>query len=291
MPKRLLPTLLCLALTLSVGRAQAAEPPSYQLETTEVHALPAKSLQRDYQLFVSLPAGYGSEPTRRYPVLFTTDADYGFPLLRSIARRVGDHGKGLQDFILVGLSYAQGDSPTVSRNRDYTPAPRPGQALAYGGAEPYRRYLAEQVLPYVAGHFRADMGQLSFMGHSYGALLGCHILLSSPGLFQRYILSSPSLWYEDHLMFKRARAQLARQGDLPAEVLLLAGALERPRGPREEGDDIAGDILRFEALLKSAQPRGLRVRSQVIADEDHLSVAPSGYTRGLRWALAPGRQR
>lgn len=89
-----------------------------------MHALRASALQRDYQRFVSLPAGYGLDPVRRYPVLFTADADYGFPLLRSIAKRVGDHGKGLQDFILVGLSYAQGDSPTISRNRDYTPAAR-----------------------------------------------------------------------------------------------------------------------------------------------------------------------
>ncbi|WIT13026.1 alpha/beta hydrolase-fold protein [Paucibacter sediminis] len=291
MLKRLFPTLICLTLAACCGGAPAAEPPSYQLERTEVHALRAIALQRDYQLFVSLPAGYGLDPARRYPVLFTADADYGFPLLRSIAKRVGDHGRGLQEFILVGLSYAQGDSPTISRNRDYTPAPRPGQAMVYGGAEPYRRYLAEQVLPYVAEHFRADMGQLSFLGHSYGALLGCHILLSSPSLFQRYILSSPSLWYEDHLMFKRARARLAAQGELPAEVLLLAGALERPQGSRTEGDDIAGDIRRFETLLKAARPPGLRVQSQVIADEDHLSVAPSAYTRGLRWALAPGRQR
>jgi len=292
MLKRLvIPALPALALSACCLTAQGAEYPSYLLARTEVHPLRASALQRDYQLFVSLPAGYESESQRRYPVLFTADADYGFPLLRSIAKRVGDHGRGLQDFILVGLSYAQGDSPTLSRNRDYTPVPRPGSATPYGEAEPYRRYLAEQVLPYVARNFRADMGQASFLGHSYGALLGCHILLTSPGLFQRYILSSPSLWYEDHLMFKRARARLAAKGELPAEVLLLAGALERPRGAREEGDDIAGDIRRFEMLLKAVRPPGLRVQSQVIADEDHLSVAPSAYTRGLRWALAPGRRR
>lgn len=289
MLQRLASTLLALALAVGCTPAQAAEPPGYTLARTEVHALRATALQRDYQLFVSLPAGYDQDPTRRYPVLFTADADYGFPLLRSIAQRVGDHGKGLQDFILVGLSYAQGDSPTVSRNRDYTPAPRPGSALAYGEAEAYRRYLAEQVLPYVSAHFRADMAQLSFIGHSYGALLGCHILLSSPGMFQRYILSSPSLWYGDHLMFQRARSVLARGQALKAEVLLLAGALERPRRQREEGDDIAGDVQRFERLLAPGAARGLRVQSRVIADEDHLSVAPSAFTRGLRWAYAPAR--
>ncbi len=286
---------LCLRLGLLVAAAaplQALAQSPYTLSRTEVHALPAPALKRNYQLFVSLPASYEAEPQRRYPVLFISDADYGFALLRSIARRVGDGGRGLEDFILVGLSYAEGDSPTVSRNRDYTPTPRRdggGASKVYGEAEPYRRYLAEQVLPYVARTWRADMGRKVFAGHSYGGLLGAHILLNTPKMFEHYILSSPSLWYDEGLLLKRARELAAKSGELPAHVLLLAGAKERPRGAREEGDDIVGDLQRFEKTLKAGKLRGLQVQSQVIADEDHLSVAPSAFTRGLRWAL-PGRR-
>ena len=281
---------LIILLSLVTGLAFAE--PAYTLARTEVHALPAKALQRNYQLFVSLPASYEAEPKRRYPVLFVTDADYGFPLLRSVARRVGDQGRGLEDFILIGLSYAEGDSPTVSRNRDYTPSPRRdggGSSKLYGEAEGYRRYLADEVLPYVAKTWRADMGRKVFAGHSYGGLLGAHILLNTPRLFEHYILSSPSLWFDDDLLLKRAKELAAKHGELPAHVLLLAGAKERPHGQRDEGDDIVGDIRRFETTLRAAKLRGLMIESQVISDEDHLSVAPSAFTRGLRWAL-PGKR-
>lgn len=282
----------CLLILLSLVTGLACAEPAYTLARTEVHPLRAQALKRNYQLFVSLPASYEAEPQRRYPVVFISDADYGFPLLRSIARRVGDQGRGLEDFILVGLSYAEGDSPTVSRNRDYTPSPRRdggGSSSVYGEAEGYRRYLADEVLPYVARTWRADMGRKVFAGHSYGALLGAHILLGTPKMFEHYILSSPSLWYDEGLLLKRAQALTARHGELPAHVLLLAGAKERPGGRREEGDDIVGDLRRFEASLRAGKLRGLHVESQLIADEDHLSVAPSAFTRGLRWAL-PGQR-
>lgn len=282
----------CFVLLLSLLACLAHAETAYTLARTEVHPLPAKALQRSYQLFVSLPASYEAEPQRRYPVLFITDADYGFPLLRSIARRVGDQGRGLEDFILIGLSYSDGDSPTVSRNRDYTPSPRRdggGSSKVYGEAEGYRRYLADEVLPYVAKTWRADMNRKVFAGHSYGGLLGAHILLNTPRMFEHYILSSPSLWFDDDLLMKRAKAVASKHEDLPAHVLLLAGAKERPRGARDEGDDIVGDMRRFEATLRAGKLRGLKIESQVIADEDHLSAAPSAFTRGLRWAL-PGKR-
>lgn len=57
-------------------------PQPYALEGTEVREIRARALHRDYQLFISLPRGYTGS-TRRYPVLFDTDANYAFPLIRS----------------------------------------------------------------------------------------------------------------------------------------------------------------------------------------------------------------
>lgn len=176
-------------------------------------------LDRDYEIFVSLPESYSikndskKETTKpnapkAYPVMFVTDANYAFPLLRSINRRVADHGENLQEFILVALSCAKGDDPAFSRNRDYTPTDidrRKTRAIdqngeVYGQAKKYRRYVAEEVFPYVAQHFRADM-------------------------------------------------------------------------------------KRFERQLKSHRCPDLSVQSEVIADEDHLTVAPTALTRGVLWAF------
>ncbi|MDN3918759.1 alpha/beta hydrolase [Roseateles violae] len=222
---------LALAALCLVGPGAAAAP-AYQLDGTEVLELASRSLPRDYQLFVSLPEGYAASGERRYPLLLVMDANYAFPLVRSIARRVGDQGRGLEDFILVGLSYAKGDTPQLSRGRDYTPSaggstkPDGGRRPDYGQSAAFRRFIADEVLPLIARSYRVDMARKTFAGHSYGALLGADILLSERALFERYALSSPSLWFDQGLMFERERAYAARHQDLPAQLLLSVGEFE-----------------------------------------------------------------
>ena len=67
--------------------ASAAEGAPYVLKGTQVWSVPDPVSTRDYEVFVSLPASYADQPNRRYPVLYVTDADYAFPIIRQIARR------------------------------------------------------------------------------------------------------------------------------------------------------------------------------------------------------------
>ena len=205
----------------------------YVLEGTEVHSIPSKILKRDYEIIVNLPDSY-AKGTKSFPVLFITDANYAFPVIRSINRRVSDNGERLQEFILVALSYSKGDSPVKNRNRDYTPTDIDAQKArdadqdgeAYGEAEGYRRCLKEVVFPYVAKNFRADMTRKVFMGHSYGSLFGTHMLLTEPEMFSHVILSSPSLWIDKYVMLDAEREYARTHKDLRAAVLLMTGSYE-----------------------------------------------------------------
>jgi predicted alpha/beta superfamily hydrolase len=303
---------LVLAASLSVSFAAAVPPgteaPPYVLPDTEVRELHAAHLNRDYELYVSLPPSYGTS-RRSYPVVFVTDAPYAFPVTRAIGARIGGHSKALPEFILVGLAYAKGDTPQFSRRRDYTPSPRgdadaasdmPGRAPVYGEAEAYRRFIADEVFPFVASHYRADMAHKVFAGHSYGSLLGAWILLNDPSMFQGYVLGSPSLWFDHRLLFGRERAYAASHADLPATVYLGAGGFEAPapqsapHDPRYnsgENADMVGDMRAFAHALASHHYAGLRLRADVIDGEDHLTVAPILMTRGLLWTLGTEGER
>ena len=128
------------------------------------------------------------------------------------------------------------------------------------------------------------MNRKIFAGHSFGSLLGLHVLLTEPSMFSDYILGSPSLWYGKRLMYEREKQYAATHKDLKANVFFAVGGLERGKGK----EDMVGDMKQFEALLRSRQYPGLHIQSKVLADEDHLSVAPMIMTRGLKWAL-PGQ--
>ena len=209
----------------------------------------------------------------------------------------------MEDFILVGLSYSIGDTPTVSRNRDYTPpkyknkqqiaSDKANQAL-YGEVERYRQYLANEVFPFIASQYRVDMRRKVFAGHSYGGVLGAHILLTEPTMFSHYILGSPSLFYDHRSLFDKEQEYAKSHKDLPAKVFMMIGGYERrnpgSKNPRYNQEvDMVADMLAWQKQLQARRYPNLEVRSKVLEDEDHLTVAPNIITRGLLWAL-PGKQ-
>lgn len=305
------PSLIGAILALCSGAACAApagtiaqtDGGAYALPNTVVHTIHAAQLNRDYQVYVSLPAAYAPGGPQ-LPVVFVTDADYAFPLVRAIAARVGGHSKAIGPFVLVGLSYAMGDTATYSRNRDYTPTPRsgeagesdmPGRAPRAGEAENYRRFLAADVLPQIARRYRVDWSRSVFVGHSYGSLLGTHILLQSPEMFSRYVLSSPSLWYDRKVMFTREKDYAATHKNMKADVFFAVGGLERPcgkgagtRGRCNQHVDMVADVRAFDAALRSRHYPGLRTQLHVYDGFDHLNVYPDMITDALKW-ITSGR--
>ena len=284
---------LLLSCCFASGLAVAAVPTPYVLDGTEVRDVHAGALNRDYQVFVALPDSYRSS-NRRYPVVFVVDANYAFPVARGIAQRLAKHA-GMEEAIVVGLSYAKGDSSGYSRRRDYTPSiPRgeyvsdmPGRNAAFGEAQAYGRFIAADVFPLIAANYRADMGRKIFVGHSYGSLLGLQLLLSEPATFDHYILGSPSLWFDQGVMFDREQAYAKGHKDMRASVFFGIGgretlAKDRKRSRTEENADMVADLCDFDAALKSHRYPNLKSRLEVFADEDHASVFPLVLTHGLR---------
>ncbi|CAB3753318.1 esterase [Burkholderia sp. MSh2] len=269
----------------------------YEVADTEVRDVPDPASGRDYQVFVALPPSYGSQPQRRYPVLYVTDADYAFPLVKQISRRLNGEGPVVEEFILVGLSYARGETGVQSRRRDYTPtaagSPDAPADAVHGQAGAYQAYLRNRVLPFMAKQYRTDESRRFFLGHSYGGLLGMRILLTEPDLFRGYLIGSPSLWYDRQAMSRIEAAYAASHHDLPACVFMYVGEYEEVRksDPRfARTYNMVTDTRNMEKALRSRQFRSLRLRVDVLDDENHLTVAPRGFTHGLEYLL-PARAR
>lgn len=277
--------MLCLALFCTPVQAELLSLPD-----TAVHWLHDDARQRRYPVWVDLPAGYEqSAAGQRYPVVVVADAPYAFPLTRSIRNRLGAGGQNIEDFILVGLAYAEGDAPRASRSRDYTPSqPKDRSRLGekvYGEGSAYARFVARQVLPMIDREYRTDPRRRSFIGHSFGALLGLTLMREQPGAFAQFVLGSPSLWFDDGLPLRQPLPEAKSGGKL--RVWMAAGGYEQP-GPtprHTRRTSIAGDMKRLETLLRRA---GHEASSKVLDDEDHLSAQAIYTGRALLWAL-PGR--
>lgn len=282
------------ATTKTASQAQVSPEP-LTLPNTEVHRLQANG--RTYQLWVDLPASY-FQNDKAYPMLLVSDANYSFPLVRSIRARVGQNGANIEDFVLVGLGYAEGDSPAQSRSRDYTPSDpkkRPDwdknsySASEYGGAALHLRYLQQQVLPLLKAKYRLDAQRFIYAGHSYGALFGSYVLFHQPELFQSYILGSPSFWFDQRESFRLEQQYASRAKDLPAQLLFYVGEYEAvgPAPLFNQETDLVKDMDLMVRTLKKRNYPSLKLQQQVLPGDDHLTAYPNLITKALR-QLLPG---
>lgn len=270
--------------------------PKVAFPTSVVHELPATSGRR-YQVWVDLPASYRSS-TKKLPVVFVTDPNFAFAITRNIRDFTGQRGQNIEEFILVGLVHDPDIAPRESRSRDYTPtvpargAPGPNtySAKAYGEAEAYRDYVETKVFPLIARTYRADMSRKTFIGHSYGSLFGLYAMFTRPGMFQNYVLGSPSLWFDEGAIDRIEQGYAAEHRDLRTNILMVAGSYEQP-GPSArhyQNTDLVGAMRRFEARLKSRRYAGLTINSEVADGEDHFTVFHDVASRGLI-SLLPGK--
>lgn len=234
---------------------------------------------------MSLPRDY-AEGSRRYPVVYLLDADYSFAIARNVVEHLADRGR-LPWAILVGIGYDGPPRYREHRTRDYTPThvPTGGYGPEWqrhsGGGPAFRRFLAEELFPFVERTYRAT-DERALVGHSYGALFGAWTALTDPALIDHYVMVSPSLWYDDRLLF-RVEETAARSGEpLPATIHLAVGALE---GNRER--DMVGDLRELGRRLEARASPGTRLEVEVLDGETHDSVFPRALSNGLR-AIARG---
>lgn len=260
---------------------------AYQMPDSDVLTLASPALKRTYELFVRLPPGYADaeNAARAYPVVYLNDAHSTFQIAAGVTGSPMRHG-GFEPMIIVGVSYAEGDVGAASRNRDLTPTPNSKSDAVTGGARDYLTFMRDEVIPLVETTYRADPARRVLAGQSYGGLFGAYALLEEPGLFADYILTSPSLWYEDGVMF-RLEAAAAKAGKrLKGRVYFAIGDTETP-SVNGGGNDMVGDQKRFAEILRSRGYQELVVRDTVVEGGTHLTTFPIGLLRGLMW-LTPG---
>lgn len=265
--------IVSLFLLTALGTAAQPAPP-LTLERTEVRQLVAKSNGVAYKLYVALPHGYPAAG-KRYPVVYLLDADYSFLIARNIADHMAERNH-LRELILVAIAYDGPPQYRMNRTRDYTPTHTPdgGYGPEYqkvsGGGPKFRAFLEKELVPYIDRTYATLPSERCLVGHSYGGLFATWNFLTASPLFDRYIIVSPSLWYDERLMLRTPRP-----ASLDARVYLSVGALENPL--------MATDLRQLAARLRGV-PK-LAIESDVLADETHNSVFPRALSNGLRFVF------
>lgn len=238
-------------------------------------------MRRRYQLWVDTPIGY--DPDVAHPLVLCLDAPWTYGTAVDTVRLLG-LGRQIKPAIVAGIAHDVGKREVLTqRAMDFTvtqaefPAEIGVRATAgqMGGAEEFRIWLADVVLPLI----RADypISGVTLAGHSFSALFGVHVLLTAAEMFEGYLLASPSVWWDDQVMFEREAEHAASGAKLAAKVFMSMGA--------EETDELSHHA-QFHRRLAGRNHAGLNLAWHSFAGESHMSVVSAAVNRGLRHLLA-----
>lgn len=207
--------------------AQSQKPPAILSQTPfslgQTIRIYSERLHEPRSLNIYLPAGYGQDSTKKYPVIYLLDgsADEDFIHIVGLVQfGTFPWVDMLPECIVVGIA-------NVDRRRDFTfPSQHPEDlkmAPTGGGSEAFIGFLETELQPFIKSHYATDSTRI-LIGQSLGGLVGTEILLKKPDLFSHYILVSPSLWWDHESLLKLE----ARPGAFPKTVYLTAGKEEEP---------------------------------------------------------------
>jgi predicted alpha/beta superfamily hydrolase len=275
------------------------------LPDTEVHYLRSEHVGDEFKILVGSCGASESAPPN---VLFMGDPWANFGTAVEMIRLLNGAGD-LPPLLVVGAGYrvAKIEDNYPLRSRDFTPTADPAWGFAdttmMGGAARFLAFLRDELKPWVRERYGVDPDDSALFGYSLGGLFATYVLLNEPGTFRRYGIGSPSLRWDNGLMFDQEAAYARTHDDLPAKVFFSVGANENTEGEQRwraqlpadrrakadaqaEGEppfDMVADAERMVAALRGRGYPGLEIELEVWPGEYHQSAPPLALSRSLRY--------
>jgi predicted alpha/beta superfamily hydrolase len=273
-------TLLLIIAAVSPSQTIALDNyPAVTLPNTEIRLIHSQIAQRDYKLFISLPADYAQTETN-YPVIYLLDAQSSFGTVSEYMHRMSFY-KELPEVIVVGIGYTV-DSPDdiiLLRNRDLTPTDPSGKGQ-FGWADRFLSFITDETIPLIEKNYRVDSHNRTLVGHSLGGLFAFYTLFTKPEIFQRYVASSPSLWWDARFMFDYEAKYSQAHTQLNTHLYISAGGLET-----DSNIPIAAEVPEFATQLTKHAYSGLQFSTTIFKDQTHASVMPMALVDGIKTVL------
>lgn len=281
-----------------------------------------------YRIFVGGPTlpFLGTEnrsPDSRLPIVYVLDAKLNFAAVHAQVQMLSAM-RQLPPAYVVGIGYA-GDAPffeldAFRRQGDLTPneggiqeaevkTMNRADGIVHGGASAFFRFLVEELQPSLEVLFPVDRSDATLLGNSLGALFPSWVLFHDPGAFKRYVMVSPSWWWNDYEIWRWEEDWARNHNNLEAVAFACFGGLETSDEHKKialhalqlaSGDARAALeatiarsdndgwmqgaelIPRFRATLEAREYPGLRLNTTVMPGETHESIPFCGFSRGLR---------
>lgn len=266
---KLITTILLFILTITSAYAQTpAIEGTHPFVLGVVDELSSTILGEKRTLNIYLPEGYRQDDTTRYPVIYLLDggADEDFIHVAGIVQFTNfSWVNRVPKSIVVGIA-------NTDRRRDFTfPTTIKKDKQQYpttGGSEHFIEFLEQELQPYIAQKYKVNTTR-TLIGESLGGLLATEILFRKPGLFDKYIIISPSIWWDNGSVLNLP-VDLLQRTDRPTDVYIGVGKEGATPGDHPRVMEVDAHLLYDK--IKSAQNRKVHAYFDYLPQETHATI-------------------
>ena len=230
-------------------------------------------------LNIYLPNGYNKSDSINYPVIYlldgSADEDFihvvgivqfnNFPWIERVPKS-----------IVVGIA-------NIDRKKDFTyPTTIEADKTRYktaGKSENFISFIEHELQPFIEKKYKTNSSK-TIIGQSLGGLLATEILFKKPRLFNKYIIISPSLWWDDASLLKQSSEIFSAGFNHPTSVYIGVG--KEGLGPGDIPHVMEVDANLLAEKIKSSQSKNVRVYFDYLPQEDHATITHQAVFNAFR---------
>ncbi len=264
--------LICTLISF-ICRAQVG---TFRLGTVE--QIPSTVLSETRTLNIYLPEGYSDKDTTTYPVIYLLDgsADEDFIHIVGLVQFCTfPWVNRLPPSIVIGIANTDRKRDmtfpsTVKRDKELLPTS--------GGSARFISFLADELQPYIQKHYRTN-GQKTIIGESLAGLLATEVLFTRPSLFDKYIIISPSLWWDNGSLLNRQPTLLVSAHS----TSIYIGVGKEGLAPTEQPHVMEVDANVLADKLNGIKNKDISVHLDYLPDENHATIGHQAAYNAFKW--------
>lgn len=244
-----------------------------------IEEIQSRELSEKRILNIYLPEGYDANDSVKYPVIYLLDgsADEDFIHITGLVQfNSFEWVNQVPKSIVVGIA-------TVDRRRDFTfpTAIKKDQTKfpTSGHSAQFISFIEKELQPFIEKRYKTNASK-TIIGQSLGGLLESEILLTKPALFNKYIIVSPSLWWNNGSLLSMDTAVFQNNFNQQTDIYIAVGKegatpTDIPRMMEEDAR------LLFEKISQM-KIKNVKVHFEYLPRENHATILHQAVSNSFR---------
>lgn len=275
-------TILLFTSTLTFSQAKKSK----KTETSKpfvlgvIDEIQSKELGEKRILNIYLPEGYNADDATKYPVIYLLDgsADEDFIHISGLVQfNSFEWINQIPKSIVVGIA-------TVDRRRDFTfPTTLETDQKRFatsGHSDQFIAFIEKELQPFIDKKYRTTNSK-TIIGQSLGGLLETEILLKKPTLFNKYIIVSPSIWWNNGSILNLDSPIFQENFNQQTDIYIAVG--KEGLTPTEIPRVMEVDANLLAEKIKASKSKNIKVYFDYFPQENHATILHPAVSNSFRF--------